>query len=499
MPIAPSHWTLRAKLLASVLALFTVVMLATSALTVLETRRYLETQLAEDLEGATGRELDRPANANGLANRNPNANRGSRQPQGGGPVGVPGGGDTLVLGITSDRTIATDSSGAQLNAVVNDEGHDDALDADQVSTVLEAASTGGPRRVDVGGDVGSYLVTARAMPDGSRLVIGVSTAPVDQLLSKLLAVVIGATTIGLVLVGVGGTVLIRHSLAPLGRVAATARRVSALKLGSGQVALAERVPAQDADGHTEVGQVGHAINTMLDNVESALHARQESETQVRQFVADASHELRTPLASIRGYAELTRRETEPVPPTVTHAIGRVESEALRMQELVEDLLLLARLDSGRPLEREPVDLSLLAVNAVSDAHAASPDHTWELDLPEDPVEVPGDQARLHQILANLLANARTHTPAGTKVVTRVRPEGSLVRVSVTDDGPGVPEALQPRIFERFTRGDDARVRANGSTGLGLSIVAAVGQAHGGRVEVSSRPGATTFSVLLPST
>ena len=202
------------------------------------------------------------------------------------------------------------------------------------------------------------------------------------------------------------------------------------------MALAERVPAADADGHTEVGQVGLAINTMLDNVESALHARQESETQVRQFVADASHELRTPLASIRGYAELTRRETEPVPPTVTHAIGRVESEALRMQELVEDLLLLARLDSGRPLEREPVDLSLLAVNAVSDAHAAAPDHTWELDLPEDPVEVPGDQARLHQILANLLANARTHTPAGTTVVTRVRPEGSLVRVSVTDDGPG---------------------------------------------------------------
>ena len=162
---------------------------------------------------------------------------------------------------------------------------------------------------------------------------------------------------------------------------------------------------------------------MLDNVESALHARQESETQVRQFVADASHELRTPLASIRGYAELTRRETDPVPPTVTHAIGRVESEALRMQELVEDLLLLARLDAGRPLEREPVDLSLLAVNAVSDAHAAAPDHTWELDLPEDPVEVPGDQARLHQILANLLANARTHTPAGTLVVTRVRTRG----------------------------------------------------------------------------
>ena len=248
--------------------------------------------------------------------------------------------------------------------------------------------------------------------------------------------------------------------------AATARQVSGLQLHSGAVSLGVRVPPADADGRTEVGQVGLALNTMLDDVESALTARQESEMRVRQFVADASHELRTPLASIRGYAELTQRETEPVPSTVTHAIGRVESEALRMQGLVEDLLLLARLDSGRPLEREPVDLSLLAMNAVSDAHAASPDHAWELDLPDEPVEVPGDRARLHQILANLLANARTHTPAGTRVVTRLRSEGALVRVSVSDDGPGIPLALQSTVFERFTRGEESRSRAKGSTGLG---------------------------------
>ena len=492
MPPAPSSWTLRAKLLASVLALFTVVMLATSALTVLMTRSYLTTQLAKDLEGADDRVQ--------------NLRRGGAVVRGDGrvaaprgrPASAPGGGNTLYLVLLPDGSVAT-AAGAEQNAVVNESSVDDVLDPAQVRAVSEAATSPGPTRVDVGGDVGSYVVSTRFFADGTREVVGVSAEPVEQLQEQLLAVVAGGTAIGLVLVAVGGTFLIRRSLAPLDRVAATARRVSALKLDSGQVALAERVPAADADGHTEVGQVGLAINTMLDNVESALHARQESETQVRQFVADASHELRTPLASIRGYAELTRRETEPVPPTVTHAIGRVESEALRMQELVEDLLLLARLDSGRPLQREPVDLSLLAVNAVSDAHAAAPDRTWELDLPEAPVEVPGDQARLHQILANLLANARTHTPAGTRVVTRVRPEGSFVRVSVTDDGPGVPEALQPRIFERFTRGDDARVRANGSTGLGLSIVAAVGQAHGGRVEVSSRPGATTFSVLLPAT
>lgn len=230
-----------------------------------------------------------------------------------------------------------------------------------------------------------------------------------------------------------------------------------------------------------------------------MRSRHDSEVRVRQFVADASHELRTPLASIRGYAELSRREREPVPPTVTHALGRVESEALRMQGLVEDLLLLARLDSGRPLEREPVDITLLTMDVVSDAHAAAPDHQWELDLPEEPIEISGDRARLHQVLANLLANARTHTPEGTRVITRIRREGAHVRVLVEDNGPGIPADLQPNVFERFTRGDDSRARVSGSTGLGLSIVAAVAGAHAGRVELESAPGRTVFSVLLPAT
>jgi two-component system OmpR family sensor kinase len=165
---------------------------------------------------------------------------------------------------------------------------------------------------------------------------------------------------------------------------------------------------------------------------------------------------------------------------------------------VEDLLLLARLDAGRPLDREPVDLSLLAMDAVSDAHAASPDHRWELDLPDEPVEVTGDHARLHQVVANLLANARTHTPAGTRVVTSIKPEGQWIRVSVSDVGPGVPESLQDNVFNRFTRGDDSRNRAAGSTGLGLSIVDAVAKSHGGKVQLASVPGDTTFTVLLPT-
>jgi two-component system, OmpR family, sensor kinase len=303
---------------------------------------------------------------------------------------------------------------------------------------------------------------------------------------------------GLVLVGLAGVWLVRRNLRPLDRVAAIATRVAHLPLSAGRVDIAERVPLQDTDTRTEVGQVGAALNEMLDHIDGALNARQKSEERVRQFVADASHELRTPLASIRGYAELTRREREPVPPTVVHAIGRVESEAMRMSNLVDDLLLLARLDAGRPLDREPVDLTEMVVNAVSDAHAASPDHVWQLDLPDEPVEVEGDPARLHQIVANLLANARTHTAPGTVVRTSLSPEAGRVRISVRDNGPGVPAELQPNVFQRFARGDTSRNRAAGSTGLGLSIVAAVAHAHGGTVDLHSEPGDTTFTVLLPT-
>jgi two-component system OmpR family sensor kinase len=219
---------------------------------------------------------------------------------------------------------------------------------------------------------------------------------------------------------------------------------------------------------------------------------------VRQFVADASHELRTPLAAIRGYAELTRRSGAAAPPDVTYALGRVESEAARMTTLVEDLLLLARLDAGRPLAAEVVDLVPLVVHAVSDAHVAGPGHDWQLDLPDDPVQVIGDGARLHQVVANLLANARTHTPQGTRVTVGVRGDGDLVRLTVADNGPGIPPELLPHVFQRFARGDESRSRTAGSTGLGLAIVDAVVSASGGRVDVDSDSGGTTFTVTLPA-
>jgi two-component system OmpR family sensor kinase len=236
---------------------------------------------------------------------------------------------------------------------------------------------------------------------------------------------------------------------------------------------------------------------MLEHVASALTARQASENKVRAFVADASHELRTPLASIRGYAELTRRGGHDLPEDVSHALGRVESESVRMTALVEDLLLLARLDEGSALEGDTVDLSRLVIDSVSDARAAGPDHVWKLDLPDEPVLARGDHFRLHQVVMNLLSNARTHTPPGTVVTTSLARDRDTAVIEVRDTGPGIDDELVPTIFERFVRGDSSRSRASGSTGLGLAIVTAVVDAHGGRAEVESQPGMTVFRVILP--
>ena len=327
-------------------------------------------------------------------------------------------------------------------------------------------------------------------------VTGLPLADTQETLLEVAGVTGGGVLLAVLVAGFAGAVIVRRTLAPLSRVAATATKVSELTLDRGAVDLAQRVPESDTDPHTEVGQVGAALNRMLDHVGNALQARQASETQVRQFVADASHELRTPLAAIRGYAELSRRSRSP--DEVAHVLRRVESQAQRMTTLVEDLLLLARLDAGRPLAHDRVDVTMLVVDAVSDAHATAPGHDWQLDLPDDPVVVTGDQARLHQVLANLLANARTHTPEGTTVTVAVSAEAGRAVLRVHDRGPGIPAALLPHIFERFARGDSSRSRAAGSTGLGLSIVHAVVTAHHGTVSVDSAPGSTTFTVRLPA-
>ncbi|MFE9453055.1 ATP-binding protein [Streptomyces sp. NPDC006739] len=362
----------------------------------------------------------------------------------------------------------------------------------QKTALGQASRDGQGHTVDLPG-LGTYRVEYMG-----GYYVGFPTKETDGNINTLILVEVSVTAAGLAAAVLAGYVLVGVATRPLRKVAATATRVSELPLHTGEVNLSERVPEAETDPHTEVGQVGAALNRMLDHVHGALHARQQSETRVRQFVADASHELRTPLASIRGYAELTRRGREQVGPDTRHALGRIESEAGRMTLLVEDLLLLARLDAGRPLQFEQTDLIPLVVDTISDSRAAGMDHNWRLDLPDEPALVSADAARIQQVLVNLLGNARKHTPPGTTITARVRRSGPWMCVDVEDNGQGIQPDLLPHVFERFARGDSARSRSTGSTGLGLAIVQAVATAHGGAVTVDSVPGRTVFTVHLPA-
>ncbi|MDV9174383.1 HAMP domain-containing sensor histidine kinase [Streptomyces sp. W16] len=374
----------------------------------------------------------------------------------------------------------------------------DTLNAAQKAAIASVAKDHKDHSVDVPG-LGEYRVQYATSDDGSdSYYIALPTSEVTNTINTLILVEISVTAAGLVAAAIAGYVLVGVATRPLRRVAATATRVSELPLHTGEVTLNERVPESETDPHTEVGQVGAALNRMLDHVHGALHARQQSEMRVRQFVADASHELRTPLASIRGYAELTRRGREQTGPDTKHALGRIESEAGRMTLLVEDLLLLARLDAGRPLQFDQTDLIPLVVDTISDSRAAGMGHNWRLDLPDEPALVSADAARIQQVLVNLLGNARKHTPPGTTITARVQRRGPWMCVDVEDNGQGIPPDLLPHVFERFARGDSARSRSTGSTGLGLAIVQAVATAHGGAVTVDSVPGRTVFTVHLPA-
>ncbi|MFF8596186.1 ATP-binding protein [Streptomyces sp. NPDC015220] len=370
-------------------------------------------------------------------------------------------------------------------------------------------------------ELGGYRLAAWPGRDGDVLVTGLPMEPVRATVHRLELVAGCVFGLALAAAGVVGALWVRWSLRPLSRVAATAARVSELPLASGEVVLPPR--AGEADPRSEVGRVAAAFDRMLHHVQDALTKRHASEERLRSFAADASHELRTPVASVRGHAELALLHPGPVPPEVARALERIAAESARMGEMVDEMLLLARLDAGRPLERRPVDLTRLVLDAVTDARAAGPGHRWTMELPEEPVTVTGDAHRLQQVLANLLANARLHTPEGTRVTVSLEtvppadggnpadggtpPDGrtpadggTAVLLRVGDDGPGVPEDIQPGVFERFTRADRRRAGPSGGAGagLGLSIVAAVAQAHGGSVALRSRPGATAFTVRLPS-
>lgn len=407
-----------------------------------------------------------------------------------------------------------------------------ALSAADVALLEKVPAGSGPTSVDL--QIGAYRVEAVEASDSSLVVVGLPLASVNDTLNSLRLTAILMAVVGLIACGVAGTVLIRRALQPLEHVSEVANRVAELPLESGEVELIERI--EPSDNETEVGRVAFALNRMLDNVGGALAARQESETKVRQFVADASHELRTPLTSIRGYSDLVVR-TQPLDDDGRESMARVRSQAMRMQNLVDDLLLLARYDEGRESLFAEMDFTQLVVEAATDAEISDASasgrtglqpHQWNIDVPAEPVMIIGDETQLNRAVANLLSNAKKHTAPGTSVRVTLsivagtphgdsgdqvgveagrgvetghgmqgNPAGKVV-LKIADSGHGILPEFLPRIFDRFARADAARSGSDGTTGLGLPIVKAIVESHGGVISVASSSDGTEFTLTLPA-
>ena len=549
--------TLRGRLIAGLLTLLIAACATVGLVTYLAVRDSLSGGLNNDLQTATGLAFEcfNPGNGQGLNRPGPGGapgGNGALNPSATPPANanpLPGSSSHLKMcqGLAEGTYVAVLWHNMGIATVIGSDSHKmSSADEKALRTITphQAAGLGtssGNQNIptstrDLADAGGTFLLTAVTEPggDGAVYITGLPLSTLHDTLRLVALTEAAVFAAVLLLAGAGGTLWVRFSLRPLRRVAATASQVAELPLDSDEVELPAGVP--DTDPATETGQVGLAFNRMLGHVQTALRRRAASEARLRRFAADASHELRTPLSSIRGYAELALRHPGDSPEQVTHALGRVLSESTRMSVLVDELLLLARLDAGRPLASEPVDMTRLVIDATSDAQVARPGHRWVLELPDDPVLVSGDEHRLHQVLANVLSNAGKHTPDGATVTVRVgdalpdgdtppdgdalvgdtrpgdggAPAGETVRrgvlpppprlvVSVTDNGPGIPPDLLPDLFERFTRADTARSRTSSasSTGLGLAIVDAVVAAHGGAVLVTSRPGLTRFAITLP--
>jgi two-component system OmpR family sensor kinase len=349
------------------------------------------------------------------------------------------------------------------------------------------------------------LVSKQTMPEGSRIIVAAqSTETTEVTVTRLIWIEAGVGVAVLLALGVVGFLLVRLGLRPLTQIEKTAEDIA-----GGHLDL--RVAS---DARTEVGRLGGALNTMVGRLSAALRQRERSEARLRVFVADASHELRTPLTSIRGFAELSRRGGAPDRADVDRLMGRIEDEAIRLGRLVDDMLLLARLDHERALDLAELDIRTLVEDAVHDARVRDPERPLNLETAGKPIRVTVDEHRMRQVITNLVGNAMAHTPPGTPVHVRVgmpagRPGAPVaaagspdsrgrVVLEVIDEGPGVPLEAAPNIFDRFYRVDKARSRTRGGTGLGLAITAAILEAHGGRVELRTAPGeGARFTVLIP--
>lgn len=468
------------SLLLRVLLIVTVATTAVAAISLLVTQQLLLTSLDERVRSLAISQAQGPP-LNPMQDRSEQIFRGQ-------PLGTiliaPDRSGTMVVGLLGANGTQSETDQAELTEAAKE---------------MQALPADGQAR-SVRLSYGDYRVVGIPRPSGGEVIVGQPMEGINSTIVNLMLIGMAVCVVAIVAAAISVRASMSRALQPLSRLAGTAKQVSRQELATGEVDLSARVPATDADPSTDVGQVGYAFNHMLDNVAGALAARHASETKLRQFVADASHELRNPLAAIRGYAELLQRDSADFNAPTQHAIRRISSESARMSSLVEDMLLLARLDSDPTLDLQPVDASEIVINAISDAQVAGPDHNWRVSLPDEPVQVLADRFRLHQVVANLLANARTHTPPGTSVVAGVSTEGDQAVISVTDDGPGFPQALQSTAFERFARGDSSRARTNSAgnegTGLGLSIVAAVMAAHRGYASIDSEPGHTTVKLYL---
>jgi two-component system, OmpR family, sensor kinase len=476
--------SLRARVLASVLLLAALGLVALAAVTYAEQRSFLLGRIDQELRGA-GPALSRALDTAGFrpadGDNSTDGSHGDELPAGRGGPGGPN--LNLPPGTYGQRR---DASGKVLGHILITYG--------QAAPATPRIPASVPiAKLFTVGSAGSsglrYRAYASHDPEDSGVtVVAVPLREVDQTLNRLLLV--EALVIAGVLVALGASAffVVRLGLRPLDRMEITAGEIAA-----GQ--LSRRV--SPATPRTEVGRLGLALNAMLERLEQAFAQREASEERLRRFLADASHELRTPLASIRGYAELFRMGATRDEAETQTAMRRIEDESKRMGVLVEDLLTLARMDEAPQLSRAPVDLSVLARDAVEDAHAIAPERPIDLDAREAAV-VCGDSHRLRQVLANLLRNALVHTPAATSIEVSVAQDEQTVTVSVRDHGPGLPDTSPERLFDRFWRAEGGRERGKAGAGLGLSIVGTVVDAHGGRVSAANADGGgARFTVVLP--
>ena len=474
-----AHWSLRTRLLISVLIVSAIGIAASDFGAIQSLRNFLVNQLDTQLgtiSHATQMQLDRAGIEQQQRQTDDLQFRPIRPLR-----GVP----------TTTSVTLLSPSGALIGQLGGDLAGSSVGDAFAGFTTARVAATSGKPFTFTDSSENHYRVIASVLPSqqGSVLVSS-SLESVNKTLKELGFLFLLISLIVLTLIGFIARSFIRLSLKPLSEVEVTAAAIAGGDLSA-------RLP--EARPTTEVGKLTTSLNRMLGRIEESFAVRVESESKLRRFVADASHELRTPLTAIRGFAELHRQGAVSGEEKTKELIGRIEKESIRMGSLVEDLLLLARMDQSRELTKEPVDLDNLIHEVVASARAAGPEHPITVSLPEDDDFVLGDSIRIHQAVANLLANARTHTPAGTPITVTVENRESEVAITVADKGPGLSQADQEKIFERFYRADSSRARTNGEgSGLGLSIVDAVMKAHGGSVTVISELGqGAAFTLHFP--